>query len=113
MTKVPINCGPAEEGCTVRLFAVSNTNQKSLYVLARDGQRAMSIACSANHVYDPTPKIADYYGRHVDEVRTPYSAELKLHWKSIEQAMEQRIEGTVHFNGDQMSIGEEVLRAGA
>jgi len=107
MAKVRVNWGPAPEDCSVSLFAVYNTAHRSLYVLARDWRTAMSVAYTANHVYDPSPKMAETYGRHVEEVKGPYSSELLAHWKSIEQAIARRVEGTVHFEGDHISVGTE------
>jgi hypothetical protein len=71
----------------------------------------MSIAYTANHVYDPSPLIAETYSRHVEEIRNPLSEMLKRHWKAIELAISDRLQGTVHLEGDEMSVGYYVVRA--
>jgi hypothetical protein len=109
MAKVLVNWGPTNDDSPVSLFVVFNTAHRSLYVLARDWRIAMSVAYTANHVYDPTPKIADTYGRHVDEVKSPHSSELEHHWRAIEAAIARRLEGTVHFSNGHVSVGHESI----
>src|SRR5690242_1613909 len=102
MAKVRVNWGPAPEGCSVKLFTVWNTNHNCLQVFARDSKTAMSIACTANHVYGTSTKIADNYSRIVDEVKPPYTGAIQL-------AVARRLEGTVHFEDDQLFVGYEPL----
>ena len=108
MAKVRVNWGPTEDDCPTKLFIVYNTAHNSLYVLARDDKTAMSVAYTANHVYSPTPKIADTYSRSVYEVRTA-DRDLPNHWGTIQKAIARRLEGSVHFEGDSVSIGYEVI----
>src|SRR3954463_14837667 len=110
MTKVQVNWGPADKQCSVRLFAVYNTNHKSLYVLARDWRQAMSIACTANHVYDPTPKIAETYSREVHEVTSAAAHQLSAHWDIIQRAIDKRLEGTVRLEDGGISVGDQVFK---
>jgi hypothetical protein len=108
MAKVPINWGPAPEDCSIKLFVVYNTAHNSQFVLARDRARAMSIAHSANHVYSPQEKHAETYSRVAYEVTSP-DYDLSQHWQAIQAAIERRVEGTLHIEAEQVSVGYEVF----
>ena len=108
MAKVKVNWGPADSDCSVRLFQVYNTAHKPLDVLARDEARAMSVAWTANHVYDLEMKHADNYSRYAYEVRSP-NARLANHWSHIQEAIAQRLEGTVHLEDDSISVGDQLV----
>jgi hypothetical protein len=109
MAKVRVNWGQADEHCSVRVFAVHNTAHNCLYVLAPDPKTAMSIAYTANHVYDPTPKIALGYSRSVYEVTSPYKGELQANWDMIQQATNRRLQGTLHFEDGGVCVGDEFV----
>ena len=105
MAKVRVNRGPAEEHCPVKLFVVDNTAHRSLYVLARDKSRAMPVAYTSNHVYSPEVKHAETYSRSAYEILSPNAYSLADYWSLIGQAIAQRLEGTVHIEGDGICVG--------
>lgn len=109
MPKVRVNWGQCVDGSPVKLFVVYNTSHNDLYVLARDKDIAMSIAYTANHIYGTEVKHAPTYSRSVYEVTNPNACNLSSHWSLIQQAIAQRVEGTVHFEGDRFSIGDEAF----
>lgn len=104
MAKVAVNWGSTDD-CPVKLFDVTNTSFISLYVLARDEKTAMSIAHTANHIYDPAPISADQYFRNAREIKGPFSGR----FEPLERAISQRIEGTVHFENGLLYIGSQVF----
>ena len=110
MVKVRVNWGAATEDRTVKLFEVFNTSHNRLYVLAPDRRTAMLIAHTANHVYDPSEKIALDYSRTVNEVKSACQSELLEHWKCIQKAIARRLQGTIHFDEGRLSIGDEIVR---
>ena len=109
MSKVRVNRGRLAEDCSVRLYGVYNTSHNNLYVLAPDEATAMSIAYSANHIYSPPHKIADNYSRMAYEVRGALPAKLRAHQDSIKFAIAQRMQGTIHFENGQVTVGHEVI----
>ncbi len=109
MSKVRVNWGRLPEDRSVKLYEIYNTSHNSLYVLAPDEVTAMSIACSANHVYSPASKIADNYSRLAYEVRGAMPAKLRAHQDSVKLAIAQRLQGTIHVENDQIMVGHEVI----
>jgi hypothetical protein len=109
MSKVRVNWGRLPEDRSVKLFEVYNTSHNSLYVLAPDEVTAMSIACSANHVYSPAAKIADNSSRFAYEVRGAMPVKLRAHQDSVRLAIAQRLQGTVHVENGQVTVGHEVI----
>ena len=108
MAKVRVNWGPAPEGCSVNLFDVINTSSNRLLVLARDGQTAMRVAHTANHVYDPKVTMATYYSRRAEKAVRPFPR--SPHFENLIQiAMARRLEGTVHCDGDKLFVGEQLI----
>jgi hypothetical protein len=69
----------------------------------------MSVAYTANHIYSPQVKYADTYSRSVYEVQSPTAYGLKKHWSWIEDAIAQRLEGTVHLEDGHICIGDQVV----
>jgi hypothetical protein len=69
----------------------------------------MSVAYTANHVYDPTPKMAETYGREVHEVTSADAYKLSAQWSLIQRAIAQRIEGTVHVEADRICVGNQIF----
>jgi hypothetical protein len=108
MAKVRVNWGPLTEG-SVRLYGIHNTSHRCLYVLAGNERAAMSIACTANHIYSPEQKIALNYSRLSHEVHEPTTAELRNHWTAIQCAIARRLQGTVHFDAGETFIGYEAI----
>ena len=108
MAKVRVNWGASEVEEQVSVFGVYNTAHKCLYVLARDSNEAMSIACTANHIYGTTPIIADDYGRHAFQVKQlpkillPFEA-------AIAVAVSMRLRGTLHIDRQRLALGSEVI----
>jgi hypothetical protein len=109
MPKVRVNWGQAPEGSEVKLFVVHNTAHKGLYVLARDKSRAMSIAHTANHIYSPQEKHADTYSRAAHEVANPKAGDLLERWDYVQTAIAGPLEGTLHFDGTTVTVGDEVI----
>ena len=109
MSKVRVNWGRLAEDRSVRLYGVYNTSHNNLYVLAPDEATAMSIACSANHVYSAASKIADNYSRFAYEVRGAMPAMLRAHQDSVKLAIAQRLQGTIHVENGQVTVGHEVI----
>ena len=109
MSKVRVNRGRLAEDCPVKLYGVYNTSHNSLYVLAPDEATAMSIAYSANHIYSPTSKIAASYSRIAYEVRGSLPTKLRAHQDSIKLAIARRVQGTIHFEDGQVTVGHEVI----
>lgn len=108
MVKVRVNWGPLEEGRSVKLFVVYNTAHNRLYVLAQNEKEAMNIAYTANHVYFPQQKYAETYSRAAYEVLDP-PCELSNHWNAIQHAMDKRVQGTIHLEGDHIAVGYEAF----
>ena len=109
MPKLRATWGPSEDGKASALFCVYNTNHKPLYCLARDPSEAMSVAYSANHIYDPTPKMALDYSRHTHGVvHRPETISIAA-WSKLEKARESGLRGTVHCNDDSCFVGDEEI----
>jgi hypothetical protein len=109
MAKVRVNWGRRADEGLVHLYEVTNTSFNKLYVLAHDEQRAMAIAHSANHIYSPEPISDDHYFRNVKEIKSPIPSELVVCKNSIDRAISERVEGTIHLENNQFSIGGEVF----
>ena len=109
MAKVRVNWGRLPHGSEVKVYCVRNTAHNSLYVLAKDERAAMSIAYTANHIYDPTPTMGGDYSRLAFEVRDPHNDKLTEHWDSITRAVDERLQGTLHFDDGKLAIGDEVI----
>ena len=106
MAKVRVNWGAADGDAPVAVFAVYNTSHKVLYVLARDRSEAMSIAQTANHVYGTAEFIGTDNDRFADEVTfIPRMFEHQI--EMIEAARMLRVRGTLHVDGDTLSIGSK------
>lgn len=109
MPKVRVNWGRSEDGKASALFCVHNTNHKPLYCLARNASEPMSVAYSANHIYDPTPKMALDYGRHAQAVfRRPESISIAA-WSKLDEARNGGLRGTVHCDDDSCFVGDEEI----
>ena len=110
MAKVRVNWGPAPEVVSVKLFQVWNTSNKGLYVLAPDRKTAESVALTANHIHNVWPR-KDPWGLHVAEVHGPaHERKLAYHLDLIQAAIEQRLQGTVHLNGADLYVGDQLVR---
>ena len=109
MAKVRINWGAAPEDRPVRLFEVYNTAHRSLLVLAPDRSSAIEIAHSANHIHWIWNR-KDISYPHAAEVRDPLRHEdLADCVEPIQAAIAQRLQGTVHREGDHVCVGYQVL----
>jgi hypothetical protein len=108
MAKVSVNWGAADDRAEVPVFGIYNTSHKCLYVLARDGDEAMMIAHSANHVYGTAPIIALEYSRHAFEV-SQLPKTLEPFADAIQTARKSRLRGTLEVAGEYLRLGSQVI----
>ncbi|MGQ0590276.1 MAG: hypothetical protein ACT4N8_12225 [Sphingosinicella sp.] len=108
MTKCRVNWGRSEDGEAVRLWEIYNTSFNNLFVLAKDRNEALSIAHAAGHIYYTTNTLFDQ-GRRAYEVTGPSSNMSNSHWDMVQLAINRRVQGTVHFDGEQVAVGREVI----
>ena len=105
MSKVRIRWETAAEENSVKLFEVYNTAHRSLLVLAADRATALKIAYNANHIHFISGRKDRAYP-HVAEVRTPSTyRELANCGASLDAAIAQRMQGTLHPEGDYVCVG--------
>jgi hypothetical protein len=111
MVKCRANWGALPEGSTVSIFDVVNTAFKHLYVIAQDEKSAMAVASSANHVLGTDEIHGDYYFRAAEKVDPTQEKNLRQFAEAINLAMARRLQGTLHFDDGQVSVGDEVISA--
>lgn len=109
MAKVRVSWEPAADDLPVKLFEVYNTAHNGLLVLAVDRSTALDIAYAANHIHFIWSRKDKSYP-HVAEVRDPSShRKLADCAGSVQSAIVQCVQGTVHSEGDHVCIGYEVF----
>ncbi|MBX9897209.1 MAG: hypothetical protein K2Y17_04810 [Qipengyuania sp.] len=69
----------------------------------------MSVAYSANHIYDPTPKMALNYGRHAYELLQRPDSITASAWSRLGKAQDRGLRGTVHVVDDRCFVGYEEI----
>jgi hypothetical protein len=111
MPKVRVNWGRLDADQEVKLYVIYNTVHRSLYVLAPDRAAALEIDHTANHIHSPTWSFLrkDKCYPYAEEIKGAIHGQISDNWSSIEQAIEQRAVGTLHFVDGQFLIGDEVF----
>ena len=109
MAKVRVNWGSLDEGEVVQVYCVYNSSHKHLYILAKDEGTALRIAHTANHIYDTKIIHADHYGRNVYVAGKFAPPGLLEHQGALDKAIAERVQGTLHWDDDHLSVGYEVI----
>ena len=108
MSKVSVNWGRLPADKTVNLYIVKNTSRKYLYILSENEKTALSIAWSANHIYSTITDHLSDNGRSVWVV-SDRPKDLVAHWNYIQQAIAERVQGTIELYTDSINVGDEVF----
>lgn len=102
--------GPSASESSVQLYEVYNTAHRSLLVLAPDKSTALDIAYNANHTHWILDRKDKSYP-HVAEVREPLNqGKLANCGAAIQTAIAERLQGTVHLEGDHVCVGYQIVR---
>ena len=109
MAKCRVNWGAVPEGSSVSVFEVTNTSMKHLFVIAENEKSAMAIAHTANHVFGTHEIHEDNYFRAAHGVNALENNTLLPFSDAIELAIARRLQGTLHFDNAQLSVGNEVI----
>jgi hypothetical protein len=103
------NWGELPFGNSVYVFNEINTARRSLFVLAKDKETAMAVACSSGHTRGTATLLRDYYSRNVWLVEPKSDKHLRNHLEQLERASSRRLQGTIHIMGDMLKIGNEII----
>lgn len=109
MAKVRVNWGALPEGEAVFVFDVINTAFKHQFVLAKDSETAMRVAYSAGHVMDYSEIHEDYYFRAPHKIELSQHKVLREYENVIQRAIERRLQGTLHIDGNEVCLGSEAI----
>jgi hypothetical protein len=112
MTKVRVNWGPPANEDPVRLYEIYNSASRSLLVLATDRAEAIEMAYTPNHIHFMGDRKDKSYP-HAAEVRNPANERrLAYHLALIQLAVARRLRGSVHIDGENLYVGDQLIRDG-